>query len=86
MIVALFNIFVRLDDKQAIVDAIIQMAHRLHMKVIAEGVEQCATSKITRKMDCDIIQGYYYSVNHLPMDELLDLLSFGKLSIKKGNK
>ena len=36
---------VSLDDKQAIVDAIIQMAHRYKMKVVAEGVESKSTSR-----------------------------------------
>ena len=34
-----------LQDKQAIVEAIILMAHRLHIKVIAEGVETKGSSK-----------------------------------------
>jgi len=44
-----------LDEKQAVVDAIIQMSHRLKMKVVAEGVEQAQQVDILRKMNCDII-------------------------------
>ncbi|WP_332648917.1 putative bifunctional diguanylate cyclase/phosphodiesterase [Lysinibacillus sp. 54212] len=64
-----------LDDKQAIVDAIIQMSHRLKMKVVAEGVETSHQEAILREMGCDYIQGFYYS-KPLPMHELLDFLQF----------
>src|SRR5690606_4116509 len=50
-----------LDDKQAIVDAIIQMAHRLQMKVVAEGVETGQQVDLLKSLGCDYIQGYYYS-------------------------
>lgn len=64
-----------LDDKQAVVDAIIQMSHRLKMKVVAEGVESAQQVQLLEKMGCDIIQGYYYS-KPLPLDELLEFLDF----------
>ena len=64
-----------LHDKQAIVDAIIQMAHRLQMKVVAEGVETGPQAALLKSMGCDFIQGYYYS-KPLPMDELIDFIQF----------
>lgn len=64
-----------LDDKQAVVDAIIQMSHRLKMKVVAEGVESAQQVQLLHEMGCDIIQGYYYS-KPLPLDELLEFLEF----------
>ncbi|MFJ7952744.1 EAL domain-containing protein [Lysinibacillus sp. NPDC096418] len=67
-----------LDEKQAVVDAIIQMSHRLKMKVVAEGVEQAQQVDILRKMNCDIIQGYYYS-KPLPMHELLEFIKFWEI-------
>ena len=67
-----------LDEKQAVVDAIIQMSHRLKMKVVAEGVEQAQQVDILRKMNCDIIQGYYYS-KPLPMDELIEFIEFWEI-------
>lgn len=67
-----------LDDKQAIVDAIIQMAHRLKMNVVAEGVESAQQVDLLRDMGCDYIQGYYYS-KPLPMNELLDFLQFWEI-------
>ena len=67
-----------LEDKQAVVDAIIQMAHRLKMKVVAEGVENGQQVKLLKSMGCDYIQGYYYS-KPLPMDELLDFIQFWEI-------
>lgn len=49
------------DEKQAIVDAIIQLAHRLNMKVVAEGVENVQQFNLLKKLNCDIIQGFYIS-------------------------
>lgn len=62
-----------LDEKQAIVDAIIQMSHRLKLKVVAEGVEQKQQVAVLRKLKCDILQGYYYSTP-LPFDELIHFI------------
>lgn len=67
-----------LEDKQAIVDAIIQMAHRLKMKVVAEGVENGQQVKLLKSMGCDFIQGYYYS-KPLPMNELIDFIQFWEI-------
>ncbi|AVK83780.1 GGDEF domain-containing protein [Lysinibacillus sp. B2A1] len=67
-----------LDEKQAVVDAIIQMSHRLKMKVVAEGVEQAQQVDILRKMNCDIIQGYYYS-KPLPLNELIEFMEYWEI-------
>lgn len=57
----------------AIVRAIIDMAHTLGMKVIAEGVETRAQLDFLLAHDCDEMQGYYFS-KPLPQDELKELL------------
>lgn len=67
-----------LDEKQAVVDAIIQMSHRLKMKVVAEGVEQAQQVDILRKMNCDIIQGFYYS-KPLPLHELIEFMEYWEI-------
>ncbi len=64
-----------LADNQAVVDAIIQMSHRLKMKVVAEGVESPQQVELLKEMGCDFMQGYYYS-KPLPMNELLDFIQF----------
>ena len=44
-----------------IVQHVIALAHGLHMKVVAEGVEHKEQAAFLRDMNCDLIQGYYYS-------------------------
>jgi diguanylate cyclase (GGDEF)-like protein len=46
-------------SNEAIVRAIIQMAHALDLEVVAEGVEDAATLAALGTMGCDIAQGYY---------------------------
>jgi diguanylate cyclase (GGDEF)-like protein/PAS domain S-box-containing protein len=48
-------------DDAAITTAIINMAKSLHIKVIAEGVENKAQMNFLRNRRCDEIQGYYFS-------------------------
>jgi diguanylate cyclase (GGDEF)-like protein len=49
------------EESLAMVKAIIAMAHTLHMKVIAEGVETADQIAALRDAGCDQIQGFYYS-------------------------
>ncbi len=42
-------------------EAIITMAHRLGMKVIAEGVETASQKELLMSMGCDYGQGYFFS-------------------------
>jgi len=43
----------------AITRSIIQLAHSMSLKVVAEGVETEQTLKYLQKISCDIVQGYY---------------------------
>ena len=45
-------------EKSTVVAAIINVAHTLGMRVIAEGVETEAQRDILRTLGCDEIQGY----------------------------
>lgn len=52
-----------------IVKAIIQMAHSLNLKVIAEGIEKQEELDLLNQYQCDVIQGYIFS-KPLPPREL----------------
>ena len=58
----------------AVVTSIIDMAHRIHMQVIAEGVETKAQAEFLKSAGCDYFQGYYYG-KPMPKEEFLELLS-----------
>ncbi len=40
---------------------VIILAHGLGMKVVAEGVETADQLELLKEMECDNIQGFYYS-------------------------
>jgi len=48
-------------DEQALCEAIIAMAHRLNLKVIAEGIETQEQYAILTSAGCDYGQGYFFS-------------------------
>lgn len=58
----------------AIVWTIIQMAHRMGMKVVAEGIENQVQDEFLRKCNCDYLQGFYYykPMSVMEFTELLD--------------
>ncbi|CCO24872.1 sensor domain-containing protein [Maridesulfovibrio hydrothermalis] len=58
----------------AIVCAIISMARRMGLKVVAEGVEDADQVELLKKEGCDIIQGYYYS-KPLSKKDFLDFIN-----------
>jgi predicted signal transduction protein with EAL and GGDEF domain len=49
------------EDDQAILRAIITMAHQLKLRIVAEGVESQEQLELLRSMECDLIQGYVVS-------------------------
>jgi hypothetical protein len=56
----------------AVARAVIDLAHVLLMKTVAEGVENLDTANWLRRHGCDIVQGYYFSPP-LTAAELLSL-------------
>jgi diguanylate cyclase (GGDEF)-like protein/PAS domain S-box-containing protein len=48
-------------DDQAIVNAIITLAHSLKLKVVAEGVETKEQLEFLQSLHCDQVQGYFFS-------------------------
>jgi diguanylate cyclase (GGDEF)-like protein/PAS domain S-box-containing protein len=61
-------------EDTAIVHMIIELAHTLGLKVIAEGVEGKEQAELLREMGCDMAQGYHFSTP-LPSQEIPALLS-----------
>ncbi len=61
-------------DDMAVCEAIIVMAHKLNMKVVAEGVETQQQCDLLKAAGCDYAQGYLFS-KPLPVEEFEQLLS-----------
>jgi len=68
----IFNLISNLEN-QTTVKAIIDLAHNLGYKVVAEGVETSDEASILGRLKCDFAQGYLYS-KPLPAHELEELL------------
>jgi len=60
-------------DDQAIALAVISLGHRLHLRVIAEGVETEEQREFLRQNECDEMQGYLFSPPVSP-DRIADML------------
>jgi len=48
------------EDDMEITAAVIAMAHKLGLKVVAEGVELAEQAEFLKENHCDFVQGYYY--------------------------
>ncbi len=57
----------------ALTESVISMAHRLGLKVVAEGIEDNDQIEMLQKFGCDVGQGYFYTkpIKALDMIELL---------------
>ena len=58
---------------QALCETIIDLAHKLRIKTIAEGVETVGQRDLLTRAGCDFAQGYLFS-KALPATELEDFL------------
>jgi diguanylate cyclase (GGDEF)-like protein len=65
-------------DDAAIVQAVIAMAHRLDLAVVAEGVEADDQAAFLRRCRCDIVQGYLFG-RPVPLADLGAVLSSREL-------
>jgi diguanylate cyclase (GGDEF)-like protein/PAS domain S-box-containing protein len=66
----------------SLVEAIIVMAHRLSLTVVAEGVETRDQLAFLREHDCDIGQGYYFSPP-LAADDFLNFVRTWRTGIAR---
>ena len=62
---------------QVIVEEIINMASKIHVKTICEGVETQSQRDFLKIAGCNMVQGYFYS-KPLPYEDFSDLLNSSK--------
>ncbi len=67
---------VRSSSQEDLVQLIIQIGRQMSMTLVAEGVESREQLELLKEMNCDFMQGYYYSkpLNELECMKLLDLV------------
>ena len=63
-------------DDAVIVKGVIALAHGMHLKVVAEGIEEDAQLAFLQNAGCDYGQGYYFS-------KPVDVSTFTKIFMKK---
>lgn len=61
-------------NQESVVEGIIQLAHKMHIDVVAEGVETREQLELLKNMECDIIQGYIFS-KPKSADKISEMLS-----------
>jgi len=62
------------ESSEKIVNAIVSLAKSLNLKIVAEGVETKEQCEYLRELECETIQGYYFS-KPVPIEELLELVN-----------
>ncbi|MBN8216844.1 MAG: EAL domain-containing protein [Spirochaetes bacterium] len=65
-------------DARKIVTAMIQLGRNLNMKVLAEGVETARQLEILSRLQCDYIQGFYFS-RPVEADAFTEILGTGRI-------
>ncbi len=62
--------FLDMDNEKArdIIQSVVELAAKLQMKTVAEGIEETEQMEFLDKVKCDAVQGFFFS-RPLPMDE-----------------
>lgn len=69
-------------ESRLVIQAIIELAHSLDMKVIAEGIEDYATLQFLQKQGCDKAQGFFIG-RPVPADQIGQWLQQRKLALEQ---
>jgi diguanylate cyclase len=69
-------------EDAVIVRSIIDLAHNLGIKVVAEGVEDEATMDLLTEYGCDEAQGYYFS-RPMPVDDVAPWLESSPVGLPR---
>ncbi|MDE6873911.1 MAG: EAL domain-containing protein [Lachnospiraceae bacterium] len=64
------------EGDKTIISCVVEMAKKLHITVLCEGVENADQDQFLRGIGCDIIQGYYYG-KPMPIGDFEQLLLTG---------
>ncbi len=70
------------EGDRRIVEAVINMAHALEKKVVAEGIETELQVEVLQSLGCDLFQGYLFA-RPMPEPELTQLLKEGILALNR---
>lgn len=64
------SFFLDMDSEKArdIIRSVVELAAKLRLETVAEGIEQAEQIEFLRSIHCDTVQGYFFS-KPLPMDE-----------------
>jgi diguanylate cyclase (GGDEF)-like protein len=64
-------------NASAVIESIVEMAHRLGLQVVGEGVETRAQSDRLFNMNCDQLQGFYFS-QPIPSEAVCEFVESGR--------
>lgn len=59
--------------EKCIVESIIRLSHQLGIEVVAEGVEENEQIQYLKAIECDFVQGYYFSKPR-PFEEIINFV------------
>jgi EAL domain-containing protein (putative c-di-GMP-specific phosphodiesterase class I)/ActR/RegA family two-component response regulator len=64
------------EPAEVVVEACLGIAHKLDMKVTAEGIENVEVAEMLTRLGCDALQGYYFA-RAMPSCEVIDWMRQG---------